>query len=140
MKTSSKYNWADLLVAGGFLLLGLYLLVSGSRLPSGAGFFPVVLGVVITVLSVGLLVKNLRTTTVNTFTVGNSTVLISVILLIGAYLAFWGTGWFGLRTFVLLAVMMRVLRESWRTSILVSAVLTIGVTLAFKLGLHVSLN
>ena len=140
MKPPAKYNVSELLLAGGFLIFGLYLITSGLRFPKGAGFFPLALGGVTTLLSCGLFLQTFRTNAGTMFAVGNLGILLGVVLLIGGYLSLWGMGSFALRTFILLAILLRMLRESWRTGITVSAVLTIGVTLAFKHGLHVSLD
>lgn len=140
MMTAAKYNVSELLVAGGFLLFGLYLITSGLRLPNGPGFFPLVLGGVTTLLSCGLFLQTLRTNAGTVFKADNLSILLGVILLIGGYLACWGVGSFALRTFILLTILLRMLRESWRTGITVATMLTIGVTLAFKHGLHVSLD
>ncbi|MCB1104577.1 MAG: tripartite tricarboxylate transporter TctB family protein [Opitutaceae bacterium] len=140
MKTARNYATTDLLLTGGFLFFGVYLLVSGLQLPEGAGFFPATLGVVTILLSLGLLLQSLRKPGEGVFAVRNVGVLLAIVALIGAYLATWGFGWFGLRTFLLLMIMLRMLGESWRAGIMVSGVLTIGVTAAFEYGLHVSLN
>ena len=140
MNTFKKYNWSDLCIAGCFLLLGFYLTLSGSSLPAGAGFFPMGLGIVILILSVGLIFQGIQPSNDQGDKTGQMGVLLGVVLLIGVYLALWGVGWFSVSTFVFLAIFLRMMRESWRTGITVSAVLTTVVTLAFKYGLHVSLD
>jgi len=140
MKALRNCNLTDLLVSGGFLLLGIYLVVSGNRLPAGAGFFPMVLGLVMLALSIGLVFQSICKSGGEKFSAGNIRILFAVALLTGVYLALWGTGWFSLRTFVFLVILLRMLGESWRTGVMVSAVLSVGVTLAFKYGLHVAVN
>ena len=63
MKALRNYNRTDLLVSAGFLLLGIYLMVSGNRLPAGAGFFPMVLGLVVLALSIGLVFQSISKST-----------------------------------------------------------------------------
>tara|TARA_R110002111_G_scaffold29840_1_gene62076 strand:- start:209 stop:631 length:423 start_codon:yes stop_codon:yes gene_type:complete len=140
MKTVEKNNRTDFVIAGGFLLLGVYLMVSGARLPSGAGFFPLMLGVTTSLLSVGLMAQSFRTSTEFSLQAGSLKTLLGVVSLFFVYLLLWGSGWFAVRTFVFLAILLRLLRASWRTGITVSSVLTTVVTLAFKYGLHVSLE
>lgn len=140
MKAITKRNIPDLIVAAVFLILGIYLLANGNRYPSGAGFFPMVLGVVITVLSVGLIGQSLHTLSEASFQTGTMKTLLGVVLLTLVYLLMWGSGGFAIRTFVFLTILLRMLGESWRTGAAVSAVLSTVVTLAFKYGLHVSLE
>jgi hypothetical protein len=52
----------------------------------------------------------------------------------------WGSGLFALRSAVFLALFLRLLGETWKTSVAVSAVLAAGVTLAFQFGLRISLE
>jgi hypothetical protein len=60
--------------------------------------------------------------------------------LLFAYLLLWGTGLFALRTAVFLALLLRMLGQSWRTSAVVGLTLTAAIVLAFQYGLRVSLE
>lgn len=140
MIAENKSTLIDRIAAGVFLAFGLYLFVSGTNLPAGAGLFPEALGVVVAALSVGLFVQGLKGRVSYVFSVGNPRVIVSVTVLTCAYLLLWGIGWFPLRTFIFLALLLRILGESWKRGVVVSAVLTAGVTVAFQYGLQISLE
>jgi hypothetical protein len=135
-----------LVVGVGFLALGLYLTLSAAMLPAGtgglpgAGFFPQAIGVVIVLLAGAQLVEVFRGGDTTVFAVENRGAIASALGLTFLYLLLWGTGLFALRTFVFLAVFLRVLGETWRPSLTVAGVLTAAVTLAFQYGLRVSLE
>lgn len=140
MMVKNQSTLMDRIVAGLFFAFGLYLLISGTNLPAGAGLYPKVLGLMVAALSVGLLVQGLIGRVPYVFSVGNPRVIISVTVLTCVYLLLWGIGWFPLRTFIYLALLLRMLGESWKRGVVVSAVLTTGVTAAFQYGLQISLE
>ena len=139
-------NRSDLIVGGLFLALGVYLTVSASLLPSGSGgvpgpgFFPRALGVVTILLSVMLLWSALKGDAPSQFALQHRRVIGGVAGLIFVYLLLWGTGLFALRTFVFLALFLRFLEQSWRTSATVAGALTAAIAAAFQYGLRVSLD
>jgi hypothetical protein len=139
-------NRSDLIVGGLFLALGVYLTVSAGLLPSapggipGAGFFPRVVGVVTILLSVMLLWSALKGAEPSQFALQHRRVIGGVAGLIFVYLLLWGTGLFALRTFVFLALFLRFLEQSWRTSATVAGALTAAIAAAFQYGLRVSLD
>lgn len=140
MMAENKSTLMDRIAAGVFLAFGLYLFVSGTSLPSGAGLYPEALGVLVAALSVGLFVQGLKGRITYVFSVGHPRVLVIVTVLTCAYLLLWGIGWFSLRTFIYLALLLRILGESWKRGLVVSAALTTGVTVAFQYGLQISLE
>ena len=139
-------NRTNSILGTGFLALGLYLVASGTQLPAGigglpgAGFFPLVIGIVTVVLALLLLAAAFRGTASPAFEMINGKIIAGVIGLTFAYLLLWGSGLFALRTAVFLALFLRLLGERWKTSVSVSAVLTAPVTVAFQFGLRVSLE
>lgn len=140
-------NRRDIVVALCFLLLGGYLVVTALGLPAGvgrlpgAGFFPLVTGVVTLVLTALLFVQTWRRREeAAPAETAHWTAIGGVIGLTFFYLLLWGTGLFWLRTVVFLALFLRLLGEAWKTSFLVSATLTVAVTLAFQVGLRISLE
>jgi len=66
--------------------------------------------------------------------------VLSVCALTAVYLAMWGTGLFALRTAVFLALFLRLVGQSWRAGVSVSAALTAVAVLAFQIGLRVNLE
>jgi len=139
-------NRTNVILGTGFLAFGLYLVASGAQLPAGigrlpgAGFFPLVIGIVTVVLALLLLAAAFRGAASPSFEMINGKIIAGVIGLTFAYLLLWGSGLFALRTAVFLALFLRLLGERWKTSVSVSAVLTATVTLAFQFGLRVSLE
>lgn len=139
-------NRTNAILGTGFLAFGLYLVASGAQLPAGigllpgAGFFPLVIGIVTVVLALLLLTTAFRGAASPSFEMVNGKTIAGVIGLTFAYLLLWGSGLFALRTAVFLVLFLRLLGERWRTSVSVSAVLTATVTLAFQFGLRVSLE
>ena len=131
-------------VGWAFLLLGLAVGWASWALPSGVGrvpgpgFFPAWIGAATTLLAAALLLVGER----EPATVGAASSAKPAIIaaLIFAYLLAWGTGLFWLRTLLFLTVFLRLLGEAWRSSFLVSAVLTAAATGAFQYGLRVSLE
>ena len=136
---------ATLFAALFFLLLGGCLFLSASGLPRGsgslpgAGFFPRMIGGLMVVLAAALLGKAVRSEG-EAFSFEHRGAVAGVIGLIFGYLLLWGSGLFALRTAVFLALLLRFLGQSWKTSAAVAAVLTALVTLAFQWGLRVSLE
>lgn len=140
-------NLSNLVVAACFLLLGVYLVASSFALPEGMGrlpgpgFFPQVIGAIVLLLAAGLAVQAVRQQpAADRFQVENRRSIAGVIALLLVYLLLWGTGLFVLRSAVLLALFLRFLGESWRASVVVGLVLAVTVTLAFQMGLRVSLE
>ena len=127
---SAATSRTDLVVGGLFLALGIYLAVSASLLPSGsgglpgAGFFPRVVGLVTIVLSAMLLFNALKGAATSQFVLEHGRIIGGVVGLTFVYLLLWGTGLFALRTFVFLALFLRFLEQSWRTSATVAGALT----------------
>ena len=74
------------------------------------------------------------------FLIENRAAVVGAIGLTFVYLVLWGTGLFALRTGVFLALFLKFLGQNWKTSIAVAAVLTVTVTVAFQMGLRVSLE
>jgi hypothetical protein len=140
MLATNKSSVIDIALAIVFLCLGLALVVNGVRLPSGAGFFPKVLGCAVIGLSIALLVQGVRMRVPYTFSVGHPRVIVSLIVLTSAYLLLWGVGWFPLRTLIFLLLFLRMLGDTWRVSVAVSTVLVVGVTATFQYGLNISLQ
>lgn len=146
MKERKKIDAASLILCGGFLMLGSFLTISSFDLPSGtagypgAGFFPRALGITILMLSVFLALQSLHGRMITEFRMNHSRVVAGVGALTLAYLLSWGAGLFALRTFVFVLLLLRFLDQSWKTSVIVSAVLTGSVTLAFQFGLNLSLD
>ena len=56
------------------------------------------------------------------------------------YLLLWGSGFFAVRTVIFLAVLLKLLGENWKSSVGVSATLTVVVVAAFQYGLRVNLE
>src|SRR5690606_37499017 len=123
------------LVAIGFIV-GARALPAGLGSVPGAGFFPFWIGVAMLALSIPLLFRDSGITE----KAEGWRLAAAVAGLTLAYLVFWGGGFFALRTFVFLAVLLRLLGESWRTGSTVSATLTAVVVVAFQYGLRVSLE
>jgi hypothetical protein len=139
-------NRTDLAVALLFFLLGGYLVLSARELPPGMGrlpgpgFFPSVVGVVIIGLAAALLAASLRSKGHTHFRVENKTALAITAALLLVYLLLWGRMNFAVRTGFLLVIFLRFLGERWKSSLVVAAVLTLAVLLAFQYGLRVDLQ
>jgi len=146
MNTKGKGVRADLVVAGVFMALGAYILVASLGLPAGsggypgAGFFPTVLGVVMLALSGMLGAQAVLGRSEGGFRADHGWMVTGVTGLTFAYLLFWGSGVFALRTFLFVALLLRFLGQSWKTGLTVSAVLTAATTAAFQMGLNLSLD
>ncbi|HRJ46057.1 MAG TPA: tripartite tricarboxylate transporter TctB family protein [Opitutaceae bacterium] len=140
MMAENKSALIDRIVAAVFFALGLYLVISGTNLPPGAGLYPKVLGVLMAFLSVGLLAQGLKGRVSYVVSISHPRLIVSVTVLTCAYLLMWGIGWFPIRTLIYLALLLRMLGESWKRGIIVSALLTAGVTVAFQYGLQISLE
>ena len=127
-------------VLAGLLLFGSWLLPAGmGRLP-GPGFFPGVIGAAMMALSVALVVRPSAAETAGSLLRGEMRTAGIAALLTFGYLALWGSGFFFLRTVLVLYVFLRILGEKPRAGISVALVLTAAVTLAFQYGLHVTLE
>lgn len=139
-------NRTNLILAACFLLLGAYLTLSALALPAGigrlpgAGFFPLVIGIAILFLSLLLLAQAFQRGETAGFRIENRATVAGAIGLTFLYLFLWGTGLFAVRTAVFLTLFLRFLGEGWKSSLAVAAVLTTAITLAFQLGLRVSLE
>lgn len=124
-------------VAAAFLLGAKALPPSLGNLP-GAGFFPFWIGAAMLGLSVPLLLRSgpqaLQTPAEGWAQAG----MVGALTLL--YLLLWGSGFFAVRTVVFLAILLKMLGESWRGSLGVSATLTAVVVAAFQYGLRVNLE
>jgi hypothetical protein len=139
-------NRSNLVVAGAFLVLGIYLAASAAGLPAGVGglpgpgFFPQLIGSVTILLAVSLLVQTARRREPAAFALANKKTVAGAIGLTFLYLLLWGTGWFAVKTAVFLALLLRFLGQRWGTSALVALVLTATVVGAFQYGLRITLE
>ena len=142
----TKANWTDVTLAVFFLLIGIYLTVSASVLPAasdglaGPGFFPRAIGVVMLGLGSILLYQGIRARSTASFEVRHGATIAAIVILTALYLLLWGIGFFPLRTFIFVALFLRILGQSWKTGVSVSLVLTAAVTGAFQYGLRLSLD
>jgi hypothetical protein len=133
----------DVAVAGAFLVLGAGLAFSSLNLPSGVadlpgpGFFPGIIGIVMSLFAAALL---LHGSSGSSCRIGNLKTIGGVVLLTVAYLALWGTGAFAVRTAAYLAVLLMVLGERWTRALLASMVITGAVMAAFSFGLGLRLD
>ena len=138
-------NRGDLITGCGFLLFAIVLLVAAAALPEasgglpGAGFFPTWIGVAAGALAIGVLWRAFRGLG-ETESLGAVSAVAGFLALTFVYLFLWGTGMFALRTAIFLTLFLRIAGQSWRTSASVAATLSIVVTLAFRMGLSVSLE
>ncbi len=123
------------LVAGGFIVSARALPAGLANVP-GAGFFPFWIGLAMLGLSIPLLFRNTGAT--EKAEGWRQAAAVAGLTLV--YLLLWGQGFFALRTFIFLAVLLRLLGESWRAGATVSATLTAAVVVAFQYGLRVSLE
>ncbi len=138
----------DLAVGAVCLGLGLTLVATGLRFPSGVGglpgpgFFPVAIGAVVCLLSAALLWQARRGGAAGTKAepLHGKRRLAAALSLLAGYLLLWGAVPFALRTFVFLALFLRLAQERWRSAAVVSAALTAAVVAAFQFGLRVSLE
>ena len=127
------------LLLAGLLLLGSWLLPPGmGRLP-GPGFFPGSIGGVMLLLSGALLLRPPAAESSSLLS-GDIRLAAVVAMLTMLYLALWGTGFFFLRTALFLFLFLRLLGEKAKTGAVVALALTAAVTIAFRYGLHVSLE
>jgi hypothetical protein len=139
-------NRKELLVGSAFLVLGVALVVSSYALPAGMGrlpgpgFFPRVIGGVMTLLSLALLWRARRGEETVTPVPTDLRTVAGVVGLLLLYLLLWGTGLFPVRTAVFLLVLLRFLGQPWRSGLTVSLSLTVAIVLAFQIGLRVSLE
>ena len=136
----------ELVVGGSFLALGVALVASSYALPAGMGrlpgpgFFPRVIGGVITLLSLALLWQARRRGETESPAPADLRTVLGVVGLLFLYLLLWGTGLFPVRTAVFLLVLLRFLGQPWRSGLTVSLSLTAVIVLAFQIGLRVSLE
>jgi hypothetical protein len=146
MTMHTKANRTDICLAAFFLLIGIYLTVSASMLPTaanglaGPGFFPRAIGVVMVVLGAILLFQGIRSRSNTSFEVRHGATITWIAILTAVYLLLWGIGFFPLRTFIFIVLFLRILGQSWKTGVSVSIVLTAVVTVAFQYGLRLSLD
>ena len=137
---------SDSVVAGLFLALGLLLIVSGLAFPPGvgglpgAGFFPKAIGVLMSLLALGLLIKRTEAPSKGPGWVANRQQVAGTAALLCGYLLLWGTGLFPARTAIFLLLTLRFLGQRWLEAAGYSAALTAFVYLAFDMGLNVSLD
>ncbi len=138
-------NARDLIVAGFFLALAAALLVSSQGLPEGMGrvpgpgFFPQTIGAVMAVLGALLLVEAFRKRS-SSAGLGDLRLVALAAGLTLAYLLAWGVGPFALRTVVFMTLFLRLVGQSWKSSVSVAAALTGFVALTFQTGLRVSFD
>ena len=131
-------------VAGCFLALGAYLVISGGEFPAGvgglpgAGFFPRIIGSLIILLALGVLFESRGRGGTTEFEIANGRQIAGAVALLFVYLALWGTGFFALRTVVFLALLLKFLGQRWPASAGVALTLTAVVVAAFQYGLNVS--
>jgi hypothetical protein len=136
----------ELIVGGAFLVLGIALVISSYGLPPGMGrlpgpgFFPRVIGGVMTLLSLALLWRARRGETTQSEAPADLRTVLGVVGLLFLYLLLWGTGLFPVRTAVFLLLLLRFLGQPWRSGLTVSLSLTAAIVLAFQIGLRVSLE
>jgi len=125
------------LVAVGFIL-GAEALPSGlGRLP-GAGFFPFWIGAAMLALAAPLLFRKGEPAAATPVGGWAQAGMVAGLTLL--YLLLWGSGLFAVRTVLFLAILLKLLGESWRASVGVSATLTAVVVAAFQYGLRVNLE
>lgn len=136
----------DLTVAALFFLAGAYLAVSSRLLPPGIGdlpgpgFFPLLIGLAMMLIAGLLAARTLPQSAAAAVRFQNVRTVLMVIGLTLLYLLLWAQGGFALRTVLFLLSVLRVFGEDWRRSAAVSLVLTAFVTLAFQLGLGLTLE
>ncbi len=129
-----------------FLGLGLALFLSGMAFPQGigglpgAGFFPQVIGCLITLLACALLYEARTPDGESGFKISNPRQVLGIAALLFVYLLLWGSGYFILRTIVFLIPALRFLKQDWRASLGYSVALTLLVYLAFDTGLNITLE
>ncbi len=137
---------SDVWVGGAFLVLGLGVLVSSFGFPAGMGrlpgpgFFPAVIGAAISCFALALLWSAFQKPAGGSASIGGRKTLAITIGLLMVYLALWGVVPFPIRTLAFVAVFLRLVGETWLRSVMVAAVLTTAVVLAFQYGLRVSLG
>ncbi|MBI1355085.1 MAG: hypothetical protein GC160_12120 [Acidobacteria bacterium] len=119
------------------LMAGAKALPAGIGKQPGAGFFPFWIGVAMLLLAAPLILKTSPEKAKEPIRWSRPALVAGLTLV---YLLLWGSGWFALRTVVFLALLLRLLGESWRAGLGVSATLTAAVVLAFQYGLRVSLE
>lgn len=138
-------NRKDLIVGAVFGALAVGLAAAASGFPDPAGrapgpaFFPYAVAVAMGLLSLGVLFGAVRSQNQEE-SGGDLKAVLSVCALTAVYLAMWGTGLFALRTAVFLALFLRLVGQSWRAGVSVSAALTAVAVLAFQIGLRVNLE
>lgn len=136
----------QLMVGASFLAVGVALVASSHGLPAGMGrlpgpgFFPRVIGGVMTLLSLALLWRARRGEDAENAAPADVRTVVGVVGLLFLYLLLWGSGLFAVRTAVFLLLLLRFLGQSWRSGLTVSLSLTAAVVLAFQIGLRVSLE
>ncbi len=125
------------LIAVGFILGAEALPPSLGKLP-GAGFFPFWIGVAMLALAAPLLLRGGEPAAETPAEGWAQAGLVAALTLV--YLLLWGSGFFAVRTVLFLAILLKLLGESWRASVGVSATLTAVVVAAFQYGLRVNLE
>ena len=136
----------ELMVGASFLAVGVALVATSYGLPAGMGrlpgpgFFPRVIGGVMTLLSLALLWRARRGEDAENAAPADVRTVVGVVGLLFLYLLLWGSGLFAVRTAVFLFLLLRLLGQSWRSGLTVSLSLTAAVVLAFQIGLSVSLE
>ncbi|GIE74990.1 hypothetical protein Aph02nite_09400 [Actinoplanes philippinensis] len=112
---------ANLIAAGVVIALGAVAVTGAAGLGSGPGTWPMVIGVALVILGLILAVQSRRAEPPERFTRSSLLVVAAVASMI-AYVAVIATIGFEIPTLLLAFVWLRFLgRESWRTSIAVSA-------------------
>ena len=104
----------------------------------GAGFFPFWIGVAMLGLSIPLLFRAGLPSAETSAGGWAQAGMVAGLTLV--YLLLWGGGFFALRTVIFLAILLKLLGESWKSSVGVSATLTAVVVAAFQYGLRVNLE
>lgn len=127
-------------VFGAALYGGAAALPPGGNLP-GPGFFPKTIAVVMMLVAAGLLVQTFRAKTApGAFSWGDRRTVGGAALLIALFLALWGTGYFAVRAAVFLMLLLLLVGEPWKRGAAVSVILAAVVSLAFQVGLRISLE
>jgi hypothetical protein len=139
-------NLWDLSLAAAFFALGLFVFIEASRLPAGLGlmpgpgFFPQLVSVLMMILAASVAAPAVFGTSVSPVTIQNKVTVWSILLLVFAYIALWGTGGFAVRTAVFLVILLKVLGERWVSAIVVAVAISAGIVLGFSYGLRLSLE
>lgn len=125
------------LIAAAFLWGAESLPPSLGKLP-GAGFFPFWIGAAMLGLAAPLLFRKGEPAAETPAGGWARAGMVAGLTML--YLLLWGSGLFAVRTVLFLAILLKLLGESWRASVGVSATLTAVVVAAFQYGLRVNLE